>query len=135
MLMENIFLLLLCILLLITLFLILNFKWIVKETRSICEDESGYVKLIQLFFILLVLFSFFILLIHSLNSNEVTSKLDIFLTVIVGLMGTIIGTFFSDRTMESIKKDRDRKRRKIIKKSAKIKEYQKALNKILEKLH
>jgi|TARA_Y100000310_G_scaffold28368_1_gene27002 uncharacterized protein YneF (UPF0154 family) len=133
--MENIFLLLLCILLLITLFLILNFKWIVKETRSICEDESGYVKLIQLFFILLVLFSFFILLIHSLNSNEVTSKLDIFLTVIVGLMGTIIGTFFSDRTMESIKKDRDRKRREIIKKSAKIKEYQKALNKILEKLH
>lgn len=98
----------------ILIFLIINFNWLLKELRSICQDESGYIKLIQLIFILLVLASFLILLVFSIVHEEKTSKLDVFLTVIVGLMGTIIGTFFSETTMESIKKDRDRKRKTII---------------------
>ena len=124
------FLLLLCTFLIVLTFLILNFKWIIREIRSICKDESGYVKLIQLIFIVLVLLSFFILLIYNLVYRELTSKLDIFLTVIVGLMGTIIGTFFSERTMESIKKDRDIKRKAIIEKKLKLQEYETRIDKL-----
>src|SRR3989344_1986254 len=104
-------LLIVCIFLIVLIFLMRNIRWIIKEIRDTCEDESGYMKLIQFIFVILVLTSFFILLIFSLIFRESTSKLDIFLTVIVGLMGTIIGTFFSERSMESIKKDRDKKRR------------------------
>lgn len=133
--MEIKFLLLLCVFLIVLIFLMRNFKWIIKEIRNICEDESGYVKLIQLIFVLLVLTSFFILLIYNLIYRETTSKLDIFLTVIVGLMGTVIGTFFSERSMESIKKDRDKKRKAIIKKTIKLKQYDEVLKKLLEKLN
>jgi len=112
-----------------------NLRWITKEVRSICENESGYVKLIQLLFILLVFVSFFLLLVYNIIYRETTSKLDIFLTVIVGLMGTIIGTFFSERTMESIKKDRDRKRKTIIEKKLKLEEYKDAMNRLLEELN
>ena|SRR3989344_5368 len=128
------FLLLSCIFLIVLIFLMNNLKWLTRELRSICEDESGYIKLIQLIFVLLILSSFFGLLIYNLIYRETTSKLDIFLTVIVGLMGTIIGTFFSERTMESIKRDRDRKIRKIVEKTGKLKEYRESLNKLLKKL-
>jgi len=132
--MEIEFLLLLIIFLVVLLFLINNLKWIIGEIRNICKDESGYIKLIQLIFVLLVLSSFFILLIYNIMYKETTSKLDIFLTVIVGLMGTIIGTFFSERTMESIKKDRDLKKRVIIEEKRKIKDSMESLNKLLKKL-
>jgi len=89
----------------------------------------------QLVFVLLVLSSFFGLLIYNLIFRETTSKLDVFLTVIVGLMGTIMGTFFSERTMESIKKDRDRKRKAIIEKMTKLKEYKEALEKLINRLN
>ena len=111
-----------------------NFRWFTKEIRSICENERGYIKLIQLIFVMLILASFFILLIYDLINTETTSKLDVFLTVIVGLMGTIVGTFFSERAMESIKEDRDRKRKAIIEKKTKLKEYEESLKKLLEKL-
>jgi len=133
--MEIRFLLLACIVLIILIFLMRNLRWITKEVRSICENESGYVKLIQLLFILLVFVSFFLLLVYNIIYRETTSKLDIFLTVIVGLMGTIIGTFFSERTMESIKKDRDRKRKTIIEKKLKLEEYKDAMNRLLEELN
>jgi magnesium-transporting ATPase (P-type) len=125
---------LVCIVLIIIIFLIRNLEWITKEIRNICEDESGYMKLIQLIFVILVLASFFILLVFNLVFRESTSKLDIFLTVIVGLMGTIIGTFFSERSMETIKKDRDKKRKAIIQKTIKLKEYKEALDKLLKRL-
>ena len=105
-----------------------------KEIRDICENESGYMKLIQLIFVMLVLISFFILLIFNLVFREQTSKLDVFLTVIVGLMGTIIGTFFSERSMESIKKDRDKKRKAIIQKELALKLYKDALDRLSKKL-
>ena len=128
------FLLLLCTTLIVLIFLMRNTLWIIKEIRNICEDESGYVKLIQLIFVLLVLASFFILLVYNIIYRETTSKLDIFLTVIVGLMGTIIGAFFSERTMEAIKRDRDRKRKAIIEKAIRMKEKIDLLNKLLKKL-
>mgnify|MGYP001559399614 CR=1 FL=1 len=128
------FLLLLCIFLIVLIFLMRNFKWIVIELRNICENESGYIKLMQLVFVLLVLSSFFGLLIYNLIYRETTSKLDVFLTVIVGLMGTIMGTFFSERTMESIKKDRDKKRKAIIEKTARIKEKLELLSKLIKRL-
>lgn len=128
------FLLVLCTFLIILIFLMINFRWSIREVRSICENESGYVKLIQLVFVLLVFTSFLVLLIYNIIYRETTSKLDIFLTVIVGLIGTIIGTFFSERTMESIKKDRDRKIRKIIEKTIKLKEYKELVRRLLGKL-
>jgi len=121
--------------LIVLIFLMNNLKWIIKELRNVCEDESGYIKLIQLVFVLLVLASFFGLLIYNLIYRETTSKLDVFLTVIVGLMGTIIGTFFSERTMGSIKKDRDRKRKAIIEKLTKLKEYESIIAVLKKKLN
>jgi uncharacterized protein YneF (UPF0154 family) len=116
-----------------------NFKWITNEIRCICKDESGYVKLIQLMFVVLVFTSFFILLVYNLINEETTSKLDIFLTVIVGLIGTIIGTFFSEKSMESLKKDRDIKKREIIRAKRtlkeKLRESEEKINKILKKLN
>tara|TARA_Y100000031_G_C8121897_1_gene338620 strand:+ start:74 stop:478 length:405 start_codon:yes stop_codon:yes gene_type:complete len=129
------FLLLICTLLLVIIFLIANFRWIIREIRSICKDETGYIKLIQLIFVLLVFGSFFILLVYNLLFQESTSKLDIFLTVIVGLMGTIVGTFFSERTMESIKRDRDLKKRVIIEKKKEINHQLETFNELLKKLH
>ena len=127
-------LLLLCIFLIVLIFLMRNLKWIITELRSICENESGYIKLMQLVFVLLVLSSFFILLIYNLIYRETTSKLDVFLTVIVGLMGTIIGTFFSERTMEYIKKDRDRKKQALLKMANELRDYKTSLYKIKEKV-
>jgi len=128
------FLLLFCAFLIILIFLMVNSKWIIRELRSICQDEIGYIKLIQLVFVLLILVCFFILLIENIFNKEITSKLDIFLTVIVGLMGTIVGTFFSERSMESIKKDRDKKRKVIIEKNLKLKEYENLIDEISKKL-
>lgn len=127
-------LLLIGIFLIVLIFLMKNLEWLLKELRSICQDESGYVKLIQLVFILLVLSSFLVLLVFSIVHEEKTSKLDVFLTVIVGLMGTIIGTFFSETTMESIKKDRDKKRRSLIEKTIKLKQLQQQLDEMSKKL-
>lgn len=128
------FLLLLCLFLIVLIFFMRNIKWIITELRSICEDERGYVKLMQLVFVLLVLTSFFGLLIYNMIYRETTSKLDVFLAVIVGLMGTIIGTFFSERTMEYIKKDRDRKKQALLKMVNKLRERQTILDKIKEKV-
>ncbi len=111
--------------------LFFNFRWIVKELRSICKDESGYIKLLQLVFISVVLVCFLLLLAYSLIVPESISKLDVFLTVIVGFMGTIIGTFFSERSMEGIMQDRDLKREKIIEKKIKIEQYKEIINKLL----
>ena len=127
-------LLLISILLIVLIFLMTNFKWIIRELRDICQDEGGYIKLIQLIIVLLVFASFFVLLVYNLFYRESTSKLDIFLTVIVGLIGTIIGAFFSERTMESIKMDRDFKRKVMIEKKQKIGEKIEFLNKLLKEL-
>ncbi len=116
--------------LIVLIFLIRNCDWLLKELKSICQDESGYIKLIQFIFITLVLSSFLMLLLFSIIHEEKTSKLDVFLTVIVGLMGTIIGTFFSETTMESIKKDRDRKKQALLRMAGKIRNIQTSLDKI-----
>ena len=123
--------LLLVIILIALIFIMRNLHWIVSEVRSICRDESGYVKLIQLMFVVLVLGSFFLLLIYTFLSPEPASKSDIFLTVIVGLMGTIVGMFFSERTMESIAKDRDKKRKSLIEKKNKLENTVEAVNNLL----
>jgi len=120
--------------LIILIFLVRNFRWIIREIRSICMEEKGYIKFIQLLFVLLIFTSFFILLIYNLIYREETSKLDIFLTVIVGLIGTIVGTFFSERTTESIKRDRDIKKKIIRDKKKNLEEHFKNLDKLFEAL-
>jgi hypothetical protein len=50
-------------------------------------------------------------------------------------MGTIVGTFFSERTMESLKRDRERKRKMIIEEKQKFKEYQKMIGEIFKKFN
>ena len=111
-----------------------NIKWITKEIRSICKDGDGYVKLIQLIFVGLVFASFIILLIYNLINPELTSKLDIFLTVVVGLMGTIIGTFFSERALDVIKKESELKSKALTGKATRIKEKVELLDNLLKKI-
>lgn len=127
-------LLLSSIILIVIIFLMRNLHWIISQIRSICENEVGYIKLIQLVFVLLVFSSFLLLLIYNLIYKENTSKSDIFLTVVVGLIGTIVGTFFSERAMESIKKDRDRKRKVILQKTTQLEAYKDILETLKKRL-
>ncbi len=89
----------------ILIFLIIKCEWIIKTIREICKEPEGYIKLIQTTFFLFAIISFSILLFYFIIKPNSTDKLDIFLTIIVGFLGTMIGFFFSDRAMEKISKD------------------------------
>jgi hypothetical protein len=64
--MEIIYLLILILAILAFLFFTFHFQWSIKELRDICSNESCYLKLIQLIFVLLIFGSFAILLIDTL---------------------------------------------------------------------
>jgi len=83
----------------VTLFLIIlffGFIWFVREVRSIAENSRGFIKFGQIAFIGLSWGVFFIILFYYLfNPRETISPLNVFLTVIIGFLGTGIGFFFS----------------------------------------
>tara|TARA_Y100000310_G_C20395051_1_gene674680 strand:+ start:149 stop:301 length:153 start_codon:yes stop_codon:yes gene_type:complete len=50
-------------------------------------------------------------------------------------MGTIVGTFFSDRTMDSIKRDRDKKKKDLVNTRKQLKNELEYFNNLLKGLH
>ena len=105
----------------ITLLLIIIFwicKWLIEQLRDICKNISGYVILGQILFVFLSWGIFLIIFIYYLFNPENVGVLNIFLTIIVGFLGTMIGIFFSDRAFDKIIRDlqeRNERRGQLIK--------------------
>lgn len=115
----NTFLWLLTDIILVILILSLIFKWFMKQLRDICRNVSGYVILGQLLFMFLSWGIFLLILFYYIFNPEDVGVLNVFLTIIVGFLGTMIGIFFSDRAFEKIIRDleeRNERNRRIIKK-------------------
>jgi len=95
--------------LIILIFLMWNFQYIVTKTREVCEDPSGYFKFGQLAILIFAIFSFVSILFYNMfiNHHE-TSIIDVFLTVTVGILGTIVGLFYGGRAEEHISKSKRR---------------------------
>lgn len=91
--------------LIIFLFLI-NLKWCIQTIRDIARDECGYTKLVQIsvFFLLSVIF-LSIIIYYFLNPAEV-DRIDVILTVVVGWLGAIIGSFFGEKGMANLEDKR-----------------------------
>ena len=81
----------------------------------ICKNVSGYVILGQLLFMFLSWGIFLLILIYYMFNQENVGVLNVFLTIIVGFLGTMIGIFFSDRTFDKIIKDLEERNAKQIK--------------------
>ena len=86
-------------------FLMRNFSYIVTKTREVCEEPSGYFKFGQLVILIFVIVSFISILAYNMfiNPHE-TSIMDVFLTVTVGILGTVVGLFYGSRAEEHISK-------------------------------
>lgn len=84
--------------------LILFFVWFLKEIRNVCDKPEGFIKFTQITFILgswgifLLIFGYYLLF----NPKETVSILSLFLTIVVGFLGTIMGLFFSKEALEEI---------------------------------
>ncbi|MAF51175.1 MAG: hypothetical protein CMH64_03720 [Nanoarchaeota archaeon] len=80
--------------------------FIVKEIRSICKGVDGLIKFIQIIFLLECWGTFGLILGYYLffGSDETVPVLSLFLTIVVGFLGTIMGLYFSKETLETLKK-------------------------------
>jgi|TARA_Y100000310_G_scaffold330425_1_gene402020 hypothetical protein len=115
----------LLILIILTVILFLIFKWFFKQVREICRRIAGYIIFGQLIFILLSWGIFLIIFFYYLINPENVNVLNIFLTVIVGFLGTILGVFFSEKAFEKIVKDLEERYETL--RNKKIKTYNKVI--------
>ena len=85
----------LSIIFILLIFFMRNFNYIVKQIRKISEEPSGYFKFGQIIILFFAIFVFLSILIYNMfiDPKEVSS-ISVFLTVVVGILGTIIGLFF-----------------------------------------
>lgn len=100
----------------------------IKEIRDICEKPTGYLKLAQLVIIFFALGGFGILLLYTLFFDKDFIDPNIFMTVIVGLIGTIVGMFFSESAMRQIELKKEEAEQKVKKKEFDLK----SLNRLIE---
>jgi|TARA_B100001964_G_C14109285_1_gene542993 hypothetical protein len=87
--------------LIVILFLI--FQWFFGQVREICKEPEGIIKFGQITFILLSWSCFLFILIYFIINPEGVHVLNVFLTIIVGFLGTIMGLFFNRETIEKLK--------------------------------
>ena len=87
---------------LIVLFLV--FRWFFEEVRDICKRPEGIIKFVQIAFILLSWGCFLFILAYFAIKPEETNVLHIFLTIIVGFLGSILGIFFSRDALDRLEK-------------------------------
>ena len=99
------------ILLLIMLFLM--FKWFFLQVRDIAKDAGGFIKFGQITFILLSWGVFIVILIYYMVHPGEVDNINILLTIIVGFLGTIIGLFFSERSLEDLRRGISTKNKSI----------------------
>ena len=100
------FLVITSILVIILIFLLINFKYLIKEIRGICEQPRGYFMFGQMIILFFAVASFIGVFIYTLFKNNAISSMDLILTVIVGILGTVIGLFFGGRAEGHISQPR-----------------------------
>lgn len=85
------------------------FKWAIKEIRDIARDLEGLIKFTQVIFMLGSWSIFFLTFVFYLffRNDELTSTLNIFLTIIVGFLGTMMGLFFSSEALNNLRRKYD----------------------------
>lgn len=90
-------------------------KWIIREVRSISEDVKGFIKFTQITFILGSWLVFLLIFFYYLmfDPNETLSILGLFLTIVVGFLGTIMGLFFSSEALNEMKRKYDYRGEKL----------------------
>jgi len=94
--------------------LILKLEWCIDKIRDICKDYCGFIKFTQTIFMILSWSCFFLILFYYLffNNTKEIPVLEIFLTVIVGFLGTMIGLFFSNESLMELKEKQRKKENK-----------------------
>lgn len=90
--------------LLVLIVLFFMFKWFFKEVRSIARESEGFIKFGQTVFILLSWSVFFILLFYYILNPDSINALNIFLTIVVGFLGTSGGFFFSGEALKHLER-------------------------------
>lgn len=85
------------------------FKWTIKEVRDIARSLEGLIKFTQIIFMLGSWSIFFLIFAYYLffQNDELTSTLNIFLTIVVGFLGTMMGLFFSSDALNNLKRKYD----------------------------
>jgi len=91
-----------CILLLIIIFFM--FIWFFLQVRKICKVPEGFIKFGQITFILSSWCVLIIILFYYIKYPRDISVLNIFLTVIVGFLGTGVGFFFSGEALKHLER-------------------------------
>ena len=98
------------------------FKWFFGQVREICEKAGGFLIFGQITFLLLSWGCFvLIMIIFIFNQDKSMNPLSLFLTIVVGFLGTIIGTIYSEQAIRKIYESR------LTNKDKRIKDYNKWL--------
>ncbi|MBU2639388.1 MAG: hypothetical protein KKG75_01635, partial [Nanoarchaeota archaeon] len=92
---------LICFLIADILLVLILFKWIINQIRNICEKIEGFIKFVQIMFIGFSWFVFLSMFVYYLiwNPEKETQILTVFLTIVVGFLGTVMGLFFSTEAL------------------------------------
>tara|TARA_Y100000310_G_C20690171_1_gene821681 strand:+ start:3832 stop:4242 length:411 start_codon:yes stop_codon:yes gene_type:complete len=92
--------------------IILHLRWFIDTIRDIAsyKNPGGYFKLIQVFLIFIICMMLIIVFVYYLLVPGTVDRVDLFLTVIVGWMGMILGRFFGEIAMEDLMKTQSVKR-------------------------
>lgn len=86
--------------------LLINLKWCVKTIRDIAKDQIGYTKFIQICLVCLLSSIFLIIIFYYILNPSKVDRIDIILTVIVGWLGAVIGSFFGEKAMVALEDKR-----------------------------
>ena len=97
---------------------IFNFKWCINCIRDIAspKNHGGYTKLVQILFIVMLISVFILIVVYYFYSNSKVDKIDVILTVVVGWLGLIIGSFFGEKSMEQLNESRKVNTEKLVNK-------------------
>ncbi len=79
--------------------------------REIAKNDVQYYKLNQFVLLIFVLFLFFFISIYTMFAKEYRIEMSIIFTVIVGLIGTIVGMFFNYNSIENLRSSIEKKDR------------------------
>lgn len=92
----------------------IKFEYIVEHVRNISEDPGGYFKFGQLIILFFAVLSFLALLIYNILVPQEVSSTDVFLAVVVGILGTILGVFYGSKSEKYISIPRKKELRDYI---------------------
>lgn len=108
------------------------FKWMVKEIRDIAQDLEGLIKFSQIIFMLASWFVFISTFVYYLffRDDELTSTLNIFLTIVVGFLGTMMGLFFSNEALSNLRKRYDHRGDRLLTLRKSLKDIEESLKKL-----